>query len=300
MMNPPADHNLRLGRATLAAKGTFLGDCFGQTFFKEEEEAIGDIIARRLPEPLWHYTDDTIMAAGILEVLRECGTVDQDRLASVFARRYLGDPRRGYGGTAQGVLRRIGSGEDWRTVASSVFSGIGSHGNGGAMRAAPIGAYFADNLDECARQARASAEVTHTHVDGQAGAIAVAVAAAVASQRGCIAGPEIIRAAISFLPDCETRRNLGMALALDESASVVLAASVLGVGHQLSSRDTVPFALWCASRAFDDFEEYLWLTVSGLGDRDTTCAIVGGIVALALGEIALPDKWERRCESPPF
>jgi ADP-ribosylglycohydrolase len=300
MMNLPADRAPRLQRATLAAKGTFLGDCFGQKFFKAEEEAISEIAARRLPEPLWQYTDDTVMTAGVLEMLRRRGTVDQDLLASIFARRYRDDPGRGYGGTAQGVLRRIGDGQDWRVVAPSVFSGMGSHGNGAAMRAAPIGAYFADDLDECVRQARASAEVTHSHIDGKAGAIAVAVAAAVAGRRSHVDGPEIIRAAIAFLPDCETRRNLGTALTLDASASVVLAACVLGVGHQLSSHDTVPFALWCASKALDDFEKSLWLAVSGLGDRDTTCAIVGGIVALAVGENALPCEWERRCEDPPF
>ncbi len=299
-MSLPADHDLRLRRATLAARGTFLGDCFGQMFFKAEDEAISEINAHRLPDPPWSYTDDTAMTAGVLEVLHHHGAVGQDYLASIFARRYLDDPRRGYGGTAQGILRRISNGEDWRVVAPSVFGGMGSHGNGAAMRATPIGAYFADDLNECVRQARASAEVTHSHVDGQAGAVAVAVAAAVASQRGYLAGPEIIHTAISFLPDCETRRNLGTALTLDESASVVLAASVLGVGHLLSSHDTVPFALWCASKAFDNFEESLWLTVSGLGDRDTTCAIVGGIVASALGENALPSEWERRCESPPF
>jgi ADP-ribosylglycohydrolase len=42
----------------------------------------------------------------------------------------------------------------------------------------------------------------------------------------------------------------------------------------------VPFSLWCALRHPDDFREALWATVSGLGDRDTTCAIVGGLVAL--------------------
>ena len=190
-MNVLADHDLRLQRATLASRGTFLGDCFGQMFFKPEDEAVDDIIARRLPDPPWSYTDDTVMTAGVLEVLRDRGAVGQDDLASIFAKRYLADPRRGYGGTAQGILRRISSGEDWRVVAPSVFSGMGSHGNGAAMRAAPIGAYFAH-------------------------------------------------------------------------------------------------------------AEYLWLTVSGLGDRDTTCANVGGIVALALGENALPREWERHCERPPF
>jgi ADP-ribosylglycohydrolase len=46
--------------------------------------------------------------------------------------------------------------------------------------------------------------------------------------------------------------------------------------------------LWCAARHIDNFEEALWNTVSGLGDRDTTCAIVGGIVALAVGHAGIP------------
>jgi len=35
----------------------------------------------------------------------------------------------------------------------------------------------------------------------------------------------------------------------------------------------------------------MWLTVEGLGDRDTTCAIVGGIVALSCREETLPAEW---------
>jgi hypothetical protein len=56
----------------------------------------------------------------------------------------------------------------------------------------------------------------------------------------------------------------------------------------LSAQDTVPFALWCAARHLDDYAEALRLTVSGLGDRDTTCAIVGGIVACFTGEEGIP------------
>jgi ADP-ribosylglycohydrolase len=39
------------------------------------------------------------------------------------------------------------------------------------------------------------------------------------------------------------------------------------------------------------FEEAMWTTVAGLGDRDTTCAIVGGIVVLAAGSVAVPAEW---------
>jgi ADP-ribosylglycohydrolase len=65
----------------------------------------------------------------------------------------------------------------------------------------------------------------------------------------------------------------------------------LGTGTKVTSADTVPFALWCAARHLDDYEEALWTTVSGLGDRDTTCAIVGGIVALSAGRGSIPATW---------
>jgi hypothetical protein len=54
----------------------------------------------------------------------------------------------------------------------------------------------------------------------------------------------------------------------------------LGNGTNVTSQDTVPFALWCAARHLHDYEEALWTIVAGLGDRDTTCGIVGIIIAL--------------------
>ena len=42
-----------------------------------------------------------------------------------------------------------------------------------------------------------------------------------------------------------------------------------------------------------------WLTVSGLGDRDTTCAIVGGIVACYVGEEGIPAAWLQAREPLP-
>jgi ADP-ribosylglycohydrolase len=41
----------------------------------------------------------------------------------------------------------------------------------------------------------------------------------------------------------------------------------------------------------DDYSEAIWQTVSALGDRDTTCAIVGGIVALKAGRESIPANW---------
>ena len=49
----------------------------------------------------------------------------------------------------------------------------------------------------------------------------------------------------------------------------------------------------------DSYEEALWLTVSGLGDRDTTCAMVGGIVALYTGVKGIPAPWMQAREPLP-
>lgn len=196
---------------------------------------------------------------------------------------------------ARQILISISQGADWRQVSRSAFGGEGSMGNGGAMRVAPVGAYFADDYEAAAENARLSAEVTHSHPDGQAGAVAVAVAAAFAfrqSQSGRIAiSTELIKTAWRFTPAGPTRDGLQRALTLPLDADVRTAVDLLGNGSRIISSDTVPFCLWSAARSLDSYEEAMWQTVSALGDRDTTCAIVGGIVALAVGESGVPETW---------
>jgi len=108
---------------------------------------------------------------------------------------------------------------------------------------------------------------------------------------------EILQAAVAFTPDGETRAGISRALRLPLGSPVRTAVSALGNGSRVISQDTVPFALWCAARHLAHFEDALWATVSGFGDRDTTCAIVGGIVSLGVGRDALPSEWLASRES---
>ncbi len=291
----PSDHEARLGFARLALDGLSVGDAFGERFFVHPIHVDRLIDERALPRSPWRYTDDTEMALGIMDVLVDHGSIDRDRLAGRFAARYMRDPQRGYGGGAHTILGEIARGESWREAAGRVFDGQGSMGNGGAMRVAPIGAYFADDVDAVVAQARASAEVTHAHADGQAGAIAVALAAAFAWRwrRGDVdvRGTPLIEWVLGRVPPGETREGLVAASATPHETAPREAARHLGSGARVLSWDTVPFALWCAGRHLDAFEEAMWTTVSGLGDRDTTCAIVGGIVALGAGPSAIPREW---------
>jgi ADP-ribosylglycohydrolase len=282
-------HEERLLRARTSLRGLSVGDAFGERFFMNPHTVEYLIENRAIPAPPWSFTDDTVMAISIVDVLDDKGLIDRDLLAGLFGARYRLDPARGYGGTAHGILRRIAEGEPWREVASSVFGGGGSMGNGGAMRAAPIGAYFSDDLVGAARAARESAEVTHAHSEGQAGAVAVAVAAAWVASGGVDPG-DLFEAVLTHTPDGETRAGIKKAAQLPSEYDVRTAVSALGNGTQVISQDTVPFALWCAARHLGAFEEAMWVTVSGLGDRDTTCAIVGGIVALHANAV-IPEEW---------
>jgi len=290
-------------RVRLALEGLSLGDAFGERFFWDfdkptfliDQEKAATLAGDRVVPPApWPYTDDTAMALGIAEILNRHGHVDRDELARRFAARYT-EEHRGYGAAAIEVLEGIHEGASWQSAARVVFDGEGSMGNGAAMRVAPLGAYFADDLATAISQARASAEVTHAHPEGQAGAIAIAVAATTAwhlrERIDASTFHELLRAVLDHTPPGPTREGIIRASELPLDAPVERAVARLGNGSRVTAPDTVPFCLWCAARHLDNYVEAMWTTVAGLGDRDTTCAIVGGIVVLATGKQAIPTEW---------
>ncbi|MFK0097958.1 ADP-ribosylglycohydrolase family protein [Streptomyces sp. NPDC091040] len=285
--------------------GLAFGDAFGDRWFgilrREGAEALE---ARTLPdEPVWRWSDDTAQALVLVRELAEGeGAVDQDRFARRLAEEYAADTHRGYGASMHDVLRRIGAGEPWQALVSAQFEGMGSWGNGAAMRVAPLGAWHAADLETAMEQAARQSAVSHHHPEAAAGAVAVAVAAALAVRgRG---GPAPGRAAFlqevaAHLSDSEVRSGIRIASRMPAHTSVRHAAEVLGSGYRMSGPDTVPFALWCAAGHLDDLEEGLWCTVAGRGDIDTTCAIAGGVIAARTGVGALPPAWHAAREPLP-
>jgi ADP-ribosylglycohydrolase len=266
------------------------------------------------------------MALGIIEVLERHGSINQDELVQVFARRYWSNPNRGYGPTPPRIFDAIRNGVPWQEAVLSVGLpqlgwldrlGIrlglitppppqpgGSAGNGAAMRVAPLGAYFAEDVAGLVAEAEASAAVTHAHPDGRAGAIAVALAAAWAwrSHAGQQAHTRegMIDHVLEHTPDSPTRQLLTRARELPADTDPDTAAGELGNGSPILSVETVPFCVWCATRHLDNFEDALWAAVGVGGDIDTNCAIVGGIVALGTGRESIPAEWLARREALQF
>jgi ADP-ribosylglycohydrolase len=282
--------NDRLQRARIALEGLSVGDAFG-SFFEFNAAMVRLIEERKLPPTPWMYTDDTNMALSVYANLRQYGHINQDVLAASYVAQF--DPLRGYGIGVRQMLVRMNNDEPWQKVAQEMFWGEGSFGNDAAMHVAPVGAYFADDLEQAAAQARLAAGVTHTHPEGLAGAAAVAVAAAVAwqSRGSALTRTALIDSVLPLVPRGEVHAGLQVARDLPAAVTTAAAAQTLGNGSRASVQDTVPFALWCAGTYADDYEEAIWQAARALGDVDTICAIVGALVALRSGIESIPFDW---------
>lgn len=289
------DLEARLQLARRSLLGLSVGDGFGQQFFSRR--GIFWLQYKSPPEGPWRWTDDTAMAIEIVAELAEGGEIDQDRLAKRFADRYIAEPDRGYGAGAKNLLQSISQGDEWRDRTPSMFGGTGSMGNGSAMRAAPLGAYFVGDPDRAAEQARLSSEVTHFNPDGIDGAIAIAIASCLIAN-GERNASSLFDGVLSHLADTTVRAMVVKAGELSPDASIEEAVELLGSGDAVLAWDTVPFTLWIAFHNLSDYEDALWKCVEGGGDRDTTCAIVGGM--LASGGAMPPSDWVEAAESLPL
>jgi ADP-ribosylglycohydrolase len=289
-----------LERAGLALEGLSVADAFGEQLLHAGPAARMMALPHRTA-PVgrsWMWTDDTAMALSIVETLAELGGIDPDVLARRFGRRYIAEPARGYGGGAHQVLAMLAAGDSYTVAARSLFDGQGSMGNGGGMRSAPIGAYFAGDMAAVVEHARRSAVPTHAHPEGIAGAIAVAVAAAAvfAGERDPRA---LLETVVAHTPVGPTHEGLRRAIPMLRAEHITVAAE-LGNGSRVISSDTIPFSIWCAATHLDDFAGACWSCVEVGGDIDTTCAIAGGIIVGACGLAGIPADWRASRERLPL
>ncbi len=138
-------------------------------------------------------------------------------------------------------------------------SGVASAGNGAAMRAAAVGAYYAD--DPAAREAAVIKVARLTHTDDRAvtGARLIALAAACAAR-----GEEALFPALA--------QEIGSDWPLDFTSEKGPSGFVL---------QSVPAALGVWQRHPRDYRAAVTEAIELGGDADTVAAMVGGIVALA-------------------
>lgn len=293
-------------RARLSLEGLSVGDAFGERFFATEPALRLPRATQRQepsdppkagPRGCWKWTDDTAMSVSILEELQSNGRIVERSLATRFGAAYRNEPDRGYGSTAHTILGELAIGVPWQEAAARPYGGTGSKGNGGAMRAAPIGVFF-DDLDVVVEEAVKSALPTHRHPEGIAGAVAIAVASY------CFARGDdddaVFEAVVARVNAGAVRDNVVLARKqpLDEDPED--ACDAIGSGGDVLAEDTVGYCLWCALRGRRlSFADALYETVRGGGDIDTNCAIVGGLLAVPKGLASIPALWREKRERLP-
>jgi len=174
-------------------------------------------------------------------------------------------------------------------------SGIFSAGNGPAMRAAVIGAYWRDDPEKMVRFVIAGTRLTHTDPKAITAALAVARLTAWAMAEE----PDLARI-WGILDDCATRQDLEwadlcrrMRQLLEEGRSLAEFCAAIGITNGVSgyAYQTVPVAIYAFLHHFGNFEDTLRAVLDRGGDTDTTAAIAGNLAGAVTGGRALPQHW---------
>ena len=277
--------------ALRSLRGLSVGDAYGQSLvMRAFRMSVGD------GPGSWPWTDGTHTALSVVEALLAKGTIDPDPLSVALARRYGQEPHRGYAVGAVAVLEGLLAGEHWSHVAPSLVGGDGSYGSGAAMRAAPVGAFFAGDPPRAAMEIDRSSVVTHSHLEGRVGAVAVAVTAAMLAAPDPPRGDALLRTIAAGLPKSRTRTGIEAAVK-HSAADFDGAAQRLGTGRQLTSVDTVPFCLWVVARHGRNYERAVTMACEPPGAQDAVGAIVGGLAVLL--DARIPPDWLRMREALP-
>lgn len=241
------------------------------------------------------YSDDTQMSVAVARALIAEGNDGLDAWMHAVGREFVDwsrspDNNRAPGNTCMTGCRNYEEHGDWRTSGVAHSKGCGS-----AMRAAPIGLAFHDDLDKVAEYARASSIITHGHDAGVEAAAAAAMLVALAV-RG--ESPEMMYEAI--MSECASRsedfrsclEKLPDYLAVDPA----VALTEEGLGESWIGEEAVASALYCFWRTPDDFATCVLTGTNTDGDSDSIACIAGSISGAYNGAAAIRPHWRENVE----
>ena len=265
--------------------GLAVGDALGAHFEAQPAEFIArryptvEALFERPPEGRYCYTDDTQMAIGVAETLVACGCIDEAEICRRFAANYI--PSRGYGRGARVVLDAMAEGSDHKYWAENLFPG-GSHGNGAAMRVAPVGLMFRHDRSRLWDEARLSALPTHVHPLGVEGAQLLALAVGLASLAESLHREDFFAALAERCPSPEYSGPLRRAAQVQEPRDLGL------FGNGIAAADSAVTAIACFGLTPQSYEQTIGNAILLGGDTDTIAAMAGAISGAYLGREAIP------------
>jgi ADP-ribosyl-[dinitrogen reductase] hydrolase len=164
-----------------------------------------------------------------------------------------------------------------------------SKGSGGVMRVAPVG--LVDDVDPFTLGAEA-ASITHGHPSGylSAGAFAVVIADAYRGRRIADAANHALDVLARYPRNDETSSAIIGALDLARREPAPSPEIVEELGSGWVGEEALAIALY-ASLTATSFEAGVRVAVNHSGDSDTTGALAGNLLGVALGVRAVPSLW---------
>ncbi len=191
---------------------------------------------------------------------------------------------------------------------SPAKSGVYSAGNGPAMRAAIIGAYYAHSPESIDAYIEASTLLTHTDPRALTGALAIAHLA------GWILknqprSPLDTREVFSILETCGSTNDKEwkeildkMRLAFEQRLTVEEFALQMNLSKGVSGYiyHTVPMSVYSWMTHYGEFEPTLIAILNCGGDTDTVASIAGALAGVTSGDEAIPKDWVDKINDYPF
>jgi ADP-ribosylglycohydrolase len=187
-------------------------------------------------------------------------------------------------------------------------SGVYSAGNGPAMRAAIIGAYFAQSPDRIDSYIRASTLLTHTDPRALTGASAIAHLAGWISRNPTpshLNSPDVfaILESCGRANDTEWKEIVDkMRCAFEQGVSVEAFTLQMNLSRGVSGYiyHTVPVSIYSWMKHYGEFEQTLIAVLNCGGDTDTVASIAGGLAGVSVGDEAIAKEWVDKIRDYPF
>ena len=246
------------------------------------------------------WTDDTHMMIGVAESLIANKGFNGEHMAWTFIKNWEREPWRGYGPGPPRVFRMIRSGIAWNEAAKRLYGGMGSFGNGAAMRVAPIGLLYYDDEGKLRETAYRSAEITHTHTLGREGAAlqAYAVALALKINREHFNPLAFMDRLIAFtrVPAYKSKLKIAKVL-LDSNDRLEI---IRKLGNYVEALNSVPTAIYSFAKNPQSYAETVLYAVSLGGDADTIGAMAGAIAGAYHGVEGIPSTWVQKLERKDY
>lgn len=282
--------------------GCAIGDSLGNPF--EMKPAISPVFASWQDDfidggTFWvgkagQYTDDTLMSLALTKSLLQCQGFNPADVAKEYLAWYNSGNTRGIGGTTASAMMRLKLG------ASHLESGIilnpdGSAvgGNGTAMRAAPLGIAYRNDLFKCMKYSQQDAIITHNSLEPKMGSMAIALGNALLATGS---DPTLVLESVTeVVNDSYVKEKLRLvAKHLNEGTDPVLALADIGTNGYVP--ETVAAAYYCLL-ANDNFKDTVIMAVRGGGDTDTTAAIAGAMAGTFYGLDGIPSEYKDKVEN---